>query len=261
MSGRVSGIAHQGEHLMKRLIVSFTALLVLACARSSGAPVSFSVGTAKTATASSALVVAGTIDVQRIRLNVGRLKLEGAGSEGEHDDDVDGGMADGGAGEVEEVEIRQGPILVDLDAKALSAGAVTKVFDAQVPPGTYEELKLEIVPSAELQNASVIVDGTIGGKSFTFTSALVAKQKKEGSFVVGGTTANITLLIDPQQWFGTAAAPLDPTQESNRAAIEANIKRSIDVFQDDDGSGHENHDGDHDDGQHPDGGHSDGGHG
>jgi hypothetical protein len=255
---------------MKRLIVSFTALLVLACARSSGAPVSFSVGTAKTATASRALVVAGTIDVQRVRLNVGRLKLEGQGSstgfDGEHDDGEDGGMADGGTGQVGEVDISQGPFLIDLDATALSAGAVTKVFDAQVPAGTYQELRLEIFPSAalkdaSLKDASVIVDGTIGTKSFSFSSALLAKQKKEGSFVVGGTTANITLLIDPQQWFGTAAAPLDPTVETNRAAIEENIRRSIDVFQDDDHSGHENHDGDHDDGEHRDGGHADGGHG
>src|ERR1700704_280813 len=209
---------------MKRLIVSFTALLVLACTRSSSAPVSFSVATATTATASSALVVAGNIDVQRVRLNVGRLKLEAKGSgtefDGEHDDDHDGGMADGGTGDVGEVEISQGPFLIDLDAAALSAGAVTKVFDAQVPAGTYEELKLEIFPSAALQNAalqsaSVIVDGTVGGKAFSFSSALVAKQKKEGSFVVGGTTANITLLIDPQQWFGTAAAPLDPTVATN----------------------------------------------
>jgi hypothetical protein len=255
---------------MKRLIVSSAALLVLACTRSSSAPVSFSVATATTATASSALVVAGNIDVQRVRLNVGRLKLEAKGSgtefDGEHDDDHDGGMADGGTGDVGEVEISQGPFLIDLDAGSLSAGAVTKVFDAQVPAGTYEELKLEIFPGAALQNAalqsaSVIVDGTVGGKAFSFSSALVAKQKKEGSFVVGGTTANITLLIDPQQWFGTAAAPLDPSVETNRAAIEDNIRRSIDVFQDDDHSGHENHDGDHDDGEHRDGGHADGGHG
>jgi hypothetical protein len=258
---------------MKRLIVSSAALLVLACTRSSSAPVSFSVATATTATASSALVVAGNIDVQRVRLNVGRLKLEAQGSgtesDGEHDDgehDEDGGMTDGGTGDVGDVEISQGPFLIDLDAAALSAGAVTKVFDAQVPAGTYEELKLEIFPSAGLQNAalqsaSVIVDGTVGGKAFSFSAALVAKQKKEGSFVVGGTTANITLLIDPQQWFGTAAAPLDPTVETNRAAIEDNIRRSIDVFQDDDHSGHENHDDDHDDGEHRDGGHADGGHG
>jgi len=49
--------------------------------------------------------------------------------------------------------------------------------------------------------------------------------------------------------------------ETNRAAIEDNIRRSIDVFQDDDHSGHENHDDDHDDGEHRDGGHADGGHG
>ncbi len=248
---------------MKRLIVSLTSLLVLACARSSSAPVSFSVATTTTAKASSALVVAGTIDVQRVRLNVGQLKLEaqagGTESDGEHDDGEDGGMTDGGTGDVGEVEISQGPFLIDLDATTLSAGAVTKVFDAQVPAGTYEELKLEIFPSAALQDASVIVEGTVGGKAFSFTSALRAKQKKEGSFVVGGTTANITLLIDPQQWFGTAAAPLDPTVETNRAAIEDNIRRSIDVFQDDDRSGHENHDGDHDDGEHHDGGPADGG--
>jgi hypothetical protein len=212
--------------------------------------------------------VAGNIDVQRVRLNVGRLKLEaqGSGTESDGEHDEDGGMTDGGTGDVGDVEISQGPFLIDLDAAALSAGAVTKVFDAQVPAGTYQELKLEIFPSAALQNAalqsaSVIVDGTVGGKAFSFSSALVAKQKKEGSFVVGGTTANITLLIDPQQWFGTAAAPLDPTVETNRAAIEDNIRRSIDVFQDDDHSGHENHDDDHDDGEHPDGGHADGGHG
>jgi len=252
---------------MRRLIVSLTALLVLACARSSNAPVSFSVATKATATTSSASVVAGTIDVQRVRLNVGRLKLEGStGTDGDHDDGDDDD-ADGGQGEVDEVEIRQGPFLIDLKASDLSAGAVTKVFDAQVPAGTYEELKLEIFPSAalpdaSLQPASVIVDGTIAdGTPFSFASALVARQKKEGSFVVGGSTANFTLLIDPQQWFGTAAAPLDPTDPSNRAAIEANIRRSLDVFQDDDHSGHENHDGDHDDGEHRDGGHGDGGHG
>jgi len=176
---------------MKRLIVSSAALLVLACTRSSSAPVSFSVATATTATASSALVVAGNIDVQRVRLNVGRLKLEaqGSGTESDGEHDEDGGMTDGGTGDVGEVEISQGPFLIDLDAAALSAGAVTKVFDAQVPAGTYEELKLEIFPSAALQNAalqsaSVIVDGTVGGKAFSFSSALVAKQKKEGSFVV-----------------------------------------------------------------------------
>jgi hypothetical protein len=237
---------------MKRLIASAAAVLLSACSGGSNAPLSFSVSTKAATSSSRALVVAGNVDIQRVRLNVGRLKLEGAGSaldagqeSGGDGDDVDGGD-DRNGGDVEqgEVEVKQGPFLVDLDATALN-GAVTKVFDASVPPGTYHEFKFDIFPDASLQNSSVIVDGTIGGQPFTFTSSLVAHQKKEGSFVVGGSSANITLLIDPTGWFGTSAAPLDPRVETNRAAIESNIRQSFDTFQDDDGDGHKNHHGDH----------------
>jgi len=178
-------------------------------------------------------------------------------------------MADGGAGHVDEVEISQGPFPIDLNAAALSAGAVTKVFDAQVPAGTYEELKLEIFPSAALKDASqkdasVIVDGRSRTEpSAASPSASVrrwwpSRRRKVASWWAAAPPTSRSL-IDPQQWFGTAAAPLDPTVPSNQTAIEANIRRSIDVFQDDDGSGHENHDSDHD--EHRDGGHRDGGHG
>jgi len=223
---------------MKRLILCAAALLSSAC----GSNLSVSVSTKPAAFRSArALSVARNIEIQRVRLNVGRLKLEGRASGGAMfaDDDRRGG----GEGEDDEVEIRQGPFVIDLDAAALN-GAVTKVFDADVPPGTYEEFKFDIFPSAALQNASVMVNGTIAGNGFTFTSSLSAEQKKEGRFVVGGSTANITLSIDPSGWFGSSAAQLDPT-EANRAAIEANIRQSIDIFQDDDGDGHENRDADH----------------
>ena len=223
---------------MKRLILGAAAVLLSAC----GSNLSVSVSTKPAAFRSSrALSVARNIDIQRVRLNVGRLKLEGRASGGamSADDDRHGG----GEGEEDEVEVRRGPFVIDLDAAALN-GVVTKVFDADVPPGTYEEFKFDIFPSAALQNASVIVNGKIGGNDFTFTSPLSAQQKKEGRFVVGGTTANITLSIDPRGWFGSSSAQLDPT-EANRAAIEANIRQSIDIFQDDDGEGDENHHLDH----------------
>ncbi len=223
---------------MKRLILSAATVLLSAC----GSNLSLSVSTKPAASRSfRALSVARNIDIQRVRLNVGRLKLEGraAGGAMSADDDRHGG----GEGEEDEVEVREGPFVIDLDAAALN-GVVTKVFDADVPPGTYEEFKFDIFPSAALQNASVIVNGTIAGNDFTFTSSLSAQQKKEGRFVVGGSTANITLSIDPRGWFGSSAAQLDPT-EANRAAIEANIRQSIDIFQDDDGEGDENHHGDH----------------
>jgi hypothetical protein len=87
------------------------------------------------------------------------------------------------------------------------------------------------------------------GQAFTFTSSLSAAQKKEGSFVVGAGSANITLSFDPALWFGAAGARLEPRVEANRAAIEANVRGSLDVFQDDDRSGHENRHGE-------DGGHT-----
>src|SRR6266404_3554046 len=129
---------------MKRLIASTATVLLSACSSGSNAPLSFSVSTKAATSSSHALVVAGNVDIQRVRLNVGRLKLEGAGSaldagqesgSGEDGDDVDGGD-DRNGGDIEqgEVEVKQGPFLVDLDATALN-GVVTKVFDASVPPG------------------------------------------------------------------------------------------------------------------------------
>jgi len=232
---------------MKPLALTAAALLFSACGGGSSSPLSFSISTKPTVSgSSSALTVAGNIDIQRVRLNVGRLKLEGPASAasapsaaGQSGDDRDGG--DDGAGEI---EVRQGPFVVDLDTAALN-GVVTKVFDADVPPATYREFRLDIFPGAGLQNASVIVDGTIGGQPFTFTSSLLAEQKKEGSFVVGGSSANITLSVDPRGWFGTSSAQLDPRVEANRAAIESNIRQSLNIFQDDDGEGHENRHGDH----------------
>jgi hypothetical protein len=232
---------------MKHLLVTAAAVLFSACG-GSNSPLSFSVSTKPAASSVAALIVAGNVDIRRVRLNVGRLKLEGPAAAldaGQLFGDGDGGDdRDGGDDEEGEVEVRQGPFVVDLDASALN-GVVTRVFDADVPPGTYREFRLDIFPGAGLQNASVIVDGTIGGQAFTFTSLLTAEQKKEGSFVVGGSSANITLVVDPRGWFGTAAAPLDPREEANRVAIESNIRQSLDLFQDDDREGRENHHGDH----------------
>jgi hypothetical protein len=232
---------------MSRITAIAVAALAFACG-SNSAPVSFSVTTARAASASQALVVASGIDIQRIRLNVGGLKLEGAESAGTSASAVlpqDHGSDDGDGGvehEDGEVEFRAGPFVIDLDTTALT-GSVTKVFDASVPAGTYHEFRFQVLPGAGLQNSSVIVEGTIDGQSFTFTSALRASQKKEGSFVVGDGTANITLSFDPANWFGAASGRLDPRDPLNRGAIEGRIAASLDVFQDDDHSGHENHHG------------------
>jgi len=93
------------------------------------------------------------------------------------------------------------------------------------------------------QNASLIVDGTIDAKTFSFVSSLTAQVEKEGDIVVADAKGNnVTLSIDPKSWFGgTGTARLDPSDPANKAVIEGNIKASIDAFEDDDKSGQENH--------------------
>jgi hypothetical protein len=237
----------KGETPMTRLFAIATAVLLCACG-SRSAPVSFSVTTARATAPTQALTLASGIEIQRVRMNIGRLKLESNASAAATATAAtfDHGSDDADAGETHEdgeAELREGPFVVDLDANALT-GAVTKVFDASVPPGTYHEFKFEVFPGAALQNASVIVDGTIDGVAFSFTSSLHASQKSEGSFVVGAGSANITLAFDPANWFGAAATTrLDPRDEANRSQIENNIRASLNVFQDDDRSGHENHEG------------------
>src|SRR4051794_22603026 len=101
---------------MKRLFLTATAVLFCACGGGSNSPLSFSVSTRPAVSgSSSALTVAGNIDIQRVRLNVGRLKLEGPAS-ASSSSALDAGRAsgddrDGGDDEAGETEVRQGPLL------------------------------------------------------------------------------------------------------------------------------------------------------
>jgi hypothetical protein len=193
--------------------------------------------------------------VSRIRLSVASIKLEGP--------------ADGAdAGIIQSIELSEGPFLVDLSGTALNGG-LSQVFDTDVPAGSYREFSVNIAPATGAalgdlgaQGLSLIVDGTFHGAAFSFTSKLKVTEKKEGTFTVGADTGNVTLSFDSSGWFGTAAAPLDPSVAANAPAIEANIIASLSAFRDDDRNGHDDDD-DHRDGGTVDGGddhgHDDGG--
>jgi hypothetical protein len=193
--------------------------------------------------------VGGGVSVDRVRVLVRELKLEG-GMEG-------GGMpmmaADDGGGEGDgEVEI--GPLVADVSGDALSA-SVTRVFDADVPDGTYDELKITVAPVtgaaagtplAAMGTSSIVVDGTrtpqgaTAGTPFSFATSLQASQKLETKLVVdhAGKTSNVTLVLDVKRWFTAGdGSPLDPTVDANRAAIEASILSSLRVERDDDEDG------------------------
>jgi len=169
-------------------------------------------------------------------------------------------------------EVSLGPVVIDLSGADLD-GKVHHVFDSKVPAGTYDKIEFEIHPlesaptaagaSADdlvKQHASAIIEGTVDGVKFTFTTAIEAQQEFEGTFVVTDKSSNVTFDVDTSKWFVKDGARLDPRVAANRPAIEDNLRNSINAFQDDDGLGHENHDvdDDHDD---PDGGddHGDGG--
>lgn len=177
-------------------------------------------------------------------------KLDHGGGDGDHGDD-DGDHGDDG-------EVVLGPFLIDLTGGQIG-GDLVQIFDADVPPGTYREIRFVIatvssdagVPAAiaALNGASVIIDGTIaeplsdGGTfptTFSFVSSLHASQKTEIEMTVAvdSTTHDVTLNVDPSGWFkGPDGSRLDPAFAGNHQAIEDNIERSIRARADDDDHG------------------------
>jgi len=188
--------------------------------------------------------------------------------------DAGSGATESGAGSDGKTEVEHeedtadepvlGPLLADVTAASL-VGGIEQVFNGQVPEGTFHELKFVIGPVTaaapsgagakfdELvtKNASIIIDYTVTDSSGTkssplqFVSSLTAQFQIEGDIVVSSTKSNnLTLSLDPSKWFVTGTTFLDPRVDANKAAIEANIQASLDAFEDDDKSGHENHAGD-----------------
>jgi hypothetical protein len=158
----------------------------------------------------------------------------------------------------DESELKTAPVLVDLLQPELESGTAREVELADVPAGTYRELTFRVHepaltdPGVSLDNglfwmasdgASVIVDGTIDGKPFTFKSAVDAAETLEGTFDLGAGNHHLMLNLDPTGWFGGAnASRLDPTIDANRPRIEDNIRGSFQAFKDDDHDGHEDRD-------------------
>jgi hypothetical protein len=195
---------------------------------------------------------AGGIELKRVRISVRRLRLE-------RED------------RTAEVEISKGPLLLDVSGPALG-GALVELVRANVPPGVYDKLKLDIealesAPSAAFDDlvrrgASILIEGTADGQPFTFASGLEAELEHEGRFELGGAAANITLSIDASKWFKAAdGSRLNPGDAGARDAIVANVRASFSAFEDDDEDGLDDrghHDGGDDHGEH-DGGDDHGG--
>lgn len=243
--------------------------LALACSGSGKASLSVSARAAATASTPanvSSLDLNNGIVIQRIRVLVRKVEIDGPGTVGkgtcsdEHESATGGTTGTTGtitAPETEgdgdrcEDELEFGPFLVDLSGAAL-AGGVHFQFDVPVPAGTYEELEFKVGPITAAQagadaglkamadlGASLVVDGTVDGKPFSFVTPARLELKREGAVVVSTSTgAAITFDVDATGWFGGAgAARLDPTVAANADAILANIRASLRIVHDDDRDG------------------------
>ncbi len=170
-------------------------------------------------------------------------RVETAGCDSEVGDD-----------DCEEFEI--GPFVVALPLD----GSVTKELEAQVEPGTYDEIEFDIhkpeddnqadldfiAQNPNFADVSIRVTGTYNGTSFLYTSDLNEEQEIElTSFLTvaeGAGPVNVTLTIDLASWFDNGAGMLiDPSTavkgQPNENLVRDNIKNSIEGFRDDDGDG------------------------
>ncbi|WP_224242490.1 hypothetical protein [Hyalangium gracile] len=203
------------------------------------------------------LEVGNGITVERVRVLVRKLELEREGDDDDSSlDDDSGGTPSTDDGS--KLELEAGPFLVDLSGAALEGGQVVKFTQLRVESGFYDEIEFKVAKisanevggSAELaemqqKQASVIIDGKIDGQPFQFVSGLEVEQEREIRFEVSGDNENVTLSLDPRAWFtGENGSRLDPRRSEARSALEGNIKRSIDAFDDEDHDGGEDHDDD-----------------
>jgi hypothetical protein len=230
--------------------IFLAAVLLAACSKGAGTS-SLSLG-ARNRTATAAAAAAATpapIVLTRARIALQKIELRTRTGD-------------------KRAEISVGPVVIGLTAAELD-GKVHRVLDSTVPAGTYDKIEFEIAPlqqtiadpaAADLvsQHASAIIEGTFNDASFTFVTTLDAQQELEGNFTVTDKSSNVTFDVDTSAWFVKNGAVLDPRDPANKSAIEDNLRRSINAFQDDDELGHENHDVNDDNGGDADGGPDDG---
>lgn len=148
------------------------------------------------------------------------------------------------------------PFVQDLVGDSMYVIAVV-----DLPIGIYEEMEIEIdelkaedgavyMQNPNLQDLSIYVTGYVNGdttQKFIFVSDLSEEQEKEFDppLVIDAASpdTNVVLTIDTSMWFVDDGGNfIDPRLPGNQRVIEKNIKKSIEMYED------ENDDGEDDDG-------------
>jgi len=245
-----------GRHILPCLL---GAALVAACSNGTGpsAGSNASMSFAKSSSASPASAMAAPISVggqtlvlSQVQIVLSEVELKQADHSGSCTGEVPG---------CEEFEA--GPLLVDLPL----SGGVTTTINTGVADGTYSEAELKVdIPSEDdaattaflaahpswPSTASVHVVGTFdandGAGPQPFDAYISGEAELELGFnpplVVDSTgNVNVTVAMDPNAWFVSAGALIDPRALSSDAnlqeAVFANIDASFHAFEDDNKDG------------------------
>ena len=147
--------------------------------------------------------------------------------------------------------IRVEPFVIHFTA----GGMISNVVSGNLPEGTFSKIKFKIhkpednesIPDAEFregssgnQRYSFIIKGTYNGNSFVFKSRRSVNMlfSLPVPVVTGSNSRNITLVVNPGNWFANGSETIDPRNPSNENIIEDNIKNSFKrAFKDDDRNG------------------------
>lgn len=137
-----------------------------------------------------------------------------------------------------EGEVKVGPLVINLDL----SGNVKVSISGKIPAGTFNRLRFKIhkvedfetSPDPEFkegtsgsQRFSLIAKGTYNGSSFVYKSrkSINMELALQAPFTLeDGQEINVTLAIDPYQWFRGGSDFLDPRVEDNENDIDDNIK-------------------------------------
>lgn len=179
-------------------------------------------------------------------LELTEVKLLLSNIELEMDDGLEG---DDGEDGVEEITVLVDPIVINLNLD----GTATNFALANVPAGLYEEVEFiihkveasETPPDPEFKEGdadslrySVIVKGNFNSTPFIYKSKKSAHQEIEFETpieIVENGLANLSVPVDPDNWFYKDGILLDPTNPANENDIDNNIQESFgDAYEDDD---------------------------
>ncbi len=191
---------------------SFALAAVLAAGCSAGGT-SLSISTRagaplKAGASAPAAPAASAVTVEKVHFVIRKLELKGVDASGK------------------EIEAKAGPIAVDITD--FTSGTTHSVSAASIPPGNYTRLEMEI--------GDIEVTGMDAGAPYDFKTDVDVEQEICGTFnVATDGTLNFTVNVDPSTWFTDPSDPtkqLSPSDPANRGAIEENIERSFEVFED-----------------------------